>query len=731
MSDLMVGQPEPLPAVEEEEAAPTLTRDRDLLGRSNSRIRKKLDELFAQVSEGYEKQSDRSNDQMDYWDCYNCQLNDNQTYNGNAQIYVPIIRDAINARATRFVNQLFPQSGRYVEAITDDGSTNNELIALLDHYIRNAKFKTNIAKPLSRNGDVEGHYNVYIDWNVTLRTIVSRETHGPIDPQTGAEVPGPEIEDIVEEEVAEAMPGFEVLHDADVLVLPATADTTDEALARGGSISIVRRWSKTKIEQMRDDGHIREDEADTLIETMGKVSENNKDIEKNLVEQVGIRAKGKEAVVWEVWTCIKLSDKGEYSDKGTPRLCRVYFGPDRVALGCKRNPYWNDRCPLLSVPLEKIAGVFKGDSPIRAIASLQYEANDAANEMADADHYGALPIVARDPEKYDGPMVLNLAAIWDIEPGAVKFMEFPDLGPRGLRRIQSATQAIFQALGVNPAMLPQQTGRPGAKRNQAEIANEQSVDLLTTAEAVSVLEEGIFTPAMGWIVDLDYQFRNDELSVRMFGEMGKAASMQKVAPLQNRSGFEFVWRGGEQARNASNMQQAISLLNVLRPLRQDLMAEGTQLRLTPAIEAIVRNMLGPIIGGKTVVDARSQLTIQPDEENEMLMDGFMVPVHPLDDDVAHVQAHQQAMKQTGDMHGTLRVHLQEQLKQMQAKQQGVMMQKMQQQMQGAAGGQAPGRPGLPPPGASPAGPHAAKGPPGTVHPDQLPRAGVVQMPRKM
>ena len=97
---------------------------------------------------------------------------------GDAEVFVPIIHDAVNARVTRFSNQLFPQSGHYLEVTTADGKQPWEIIALENHYIRTGKRKTKVFKPLLRNGDVEGHYNLYGDWNEIRREIVSRETHG-------------------------------------------------------------------------------------------------------------------------------------------------------------------------------------------------------------------------------------------------------------------------------------------------------------------------------------------------------------------------------------------------------------------------------------------------------------------------------------------------------------------------------------------------------------------------
>src|SRR5512135_755624 len=222
------------PADDGEVAARPVDRDRDLLGRKDSPIRKRLAKLFDEVKKGFEDQSERSDRLDEYWRAYNCEWSsDTQFYNGNATIYAPIIHDAVEARATRFANQLFPQGGRPVDAVTSDGSSDAEQVAILEHYIRLAHFKTNVLKSMLRNGDIEGQFNLYVDWAEYRRQLVSRETHGPVDPMTGAEMPGEPIDDIKEEDVTEGRPVFEVLHDCDVLVLPASADSIEEALQSG------------------------------------------------------------------------------------------------------------------------------------------------------------------------------------------------------------------------------------------------------------------------------------------------------------------------------------------------------------------------------------------------------------------------------------------------------------------------------------------------------------------
>ena len=139
-----------------------LDRDEELS--TNKAIEETLLEVFKDVEQGFQRQMERSDEISDYWDLYNSKLNDHQFYNGNSRIFVPITYDAVNARKTRFVNQLFPVTGRFVEVTTEDGTLPQAEMALLEHYVRTAKMRTQVAPALVKNGDVEGQYTVYVDW---------------------------------------------------------------------------------------------------------------------------------------------------------------------------------------------------------------------------------------------------------------------------------------------------------------------------------------------------------------------------------------------------------------------------------------------------------------------------------------------------------------------------------------------------------------------------------------
>jgi len=293
-------------------------------------------------------------------------------------------------------------------------------------------------------------------------------------------------------------------------------------------------------------------------------------------------------------------------------------------------------------------------------------------------------------------------------------------------------------------MMPQSTGRPGARRNQAEVAMEQNVDILTTATRVSVVEEGIMTPTITRWVEYDHQYRDDEATVQSYGELGVAAKIEKVPPIQAGNRYMFTWFGVEQARNAAQQQQQIAFANVAAspPMSQALQQAGYQFNPAPMLIHAAGNIFGWREGRKIIKDMRAAAAMDPEVENQMLDTAFEVSVHPIDEDPKHMQAHMMGMQiwpagtpqHAAYVNHLQRHQMQQGLKANAAAQQGQGMpqppggQPGQQQGGGGAGGPPGGAP--PQAGGMAPGPRMMRGPPGTIPPDQMPRMGAAIMPRK-
>ena len=693
---------------EEDEGEFEQTADRKKNLASSKKVRDKLLKQYDDIEKGFTDQYDRSDEIRDYWELYNCQLGAHQFYQGNAQIFVPIVHNAVNARVTRFTNQLFPQTGRHVECISSEPTLPRATLALAEHYVRKSKLRQ-LIPALLVNGDVEGHYHVYASWATHTR-YTTKKVSKPVQTDDG---PAPEkVDDIEEETLKASHPEVEIIADTDILVLPATVDSLDVAIESGGSVTIVRRWGKAKLQQMIDDGHIDKKEGEEMMEEMSKdISRTEQyDKPKGMAAAAGIKkdGRGKWALIYETWSLVKTPDG--------KRLCRTFFGGPKKVLSCHRNPLWCDRLPLISAPVSKIQGSFKGQSQIKPVADLQYYANDIMNEAADSSSYAMLPIIMTDPEKNPkvGSMVLSLAAVWETSPKDTQFAQFPPLWKDGLEIVAAVKNEIMQTLSVNPAMITQMVGKK--KQTQAEVSQEQQVDILTTSDSVQVLEHGILTPLISLFIEMDHQYRDEEILVRQYGEMGMAAGMEGVPPIQMDHRYSFRWFGVESARNAQQIQQQIAALNVVRGIPPQLYM-GYSLNMAPAIVNLIESSFGPQLGRLIFKDMRSELSVDPHKENELLDEGHVVPVHPLDEHGQHMQIHMEAMQTHGDEHGVYREHLL--LHQQAAMQQAQAQAQQAQGTPGAPGGAGPGQPGQSPPGAQPGGPRGQQQPQGAIHPDEM------------
>ena len=691
-------------------------RNEELCGRSD--IKKACEDIYKDVDKGFSDQWQRSNATMDYWDIYNCNLGAKQFYNGNSKIFIPIVHDAIEARKTRFTNQVFPISGKHVE-VTASEDKPTALMSLLEHYIRKTRLRTKVMPALCKNGDVEGQYTLYLGWTKNERHVAMRVKRKPTVDAGGEQLPvegDKEFDDIQTETITHQYPSVEVIADQDVLILPATADSVEGAIDDGGSVTVVRRWSKSKIRKMIRDEEIDKTEGQELIKEMNRAekSAQTPDKNKNMLTAAGIMGDGgiKRAQVFETWSKLKID--------GERRICRMYFAGSKRTLSVKRNPYWCDKVPILSAPVDKLEGVFKGQSKLKYVETLQYAANDAVNEGMDSAAYALLPIIMTDPEKNPrtGSMILNVAAIWETNPESTKFAQFPQLWKEALQIVSQLKDQTFQTLGVNPAMMPQQVTAPGKKPNQAQIANEQMVDILTTADAVTTIEGEILSPMLQWFIYLDHQYRDKNMTIPQFGQMGVQAEMEEIEPVQMDRRFEFRWFGVEAARNAQQIQMQMAGMNVINQIPPD-KYKGYRINMAPLISHWIENAFGPRLAGQVFIDEQKEQTLDANFENTFLEAGHYMPVHTMDNDAQHIQIHAEAFKTSGDIHGSLRKHMMQHQIQMQLKQQAQQIAQRKQLIdQAAPGGQPKPRPGAASKGPRPNG----QGPAGQIPRDRLPNS---------
>ena len=696
---------------DEEEISDVEDRTKDYSTRK--KIGVQLDELFNLVKAAFDDKQEQNEDIARFWDIYNCVLNENQAYFGNSQVYVSDVADAVDALTTRDNNMLFPVNGRYASAVGPDGTIPYDLLAILDDYVRKCKLRENVVPSLLRCGKITGHYLIALGWKESVYHTIRKKKTATLEDDQGIEIEGAEeVDDIEEEEITMGCPTTEVKDPRDVAIWPATVDNIEDADGVAERIHM----SKEAVQAAIDDGTFEEDAGKDLLENFGQTATaNDLDTTKKANENAGIRlnAKGnKVAIIYRVWTKMKL--KGDQK-----RRVVCYFGGDNIKLSCKRNPYWNDRVPLLGQPARKVPGTVWGKSIFYKVEDIQYALNDVVNEGLDSSQYSLMPITATDPAKNPrtGSMVLSMGALWEVDPNTTKFMEFPQLWNDAFNMAGKLSDKIMQKMGINPAMLPH--GNAGKKPTQAQIAQEQQVAQESVADNIAILEDGILNDLLGWFHDLDYQFRKEKIAVRQYGQIGQQAKMMEVEPFQTYTTYQFRWYGTEGAKAVQQVQQQIAAMNVLRGIPPEQL-NGRKVDIGPIIDQIAEVAFGPRVAPYVLIDQRHQLSMDPIQENELMLHGFGATVQLGDDDVQHLQAHMGIMKSLNQndaaaplfkMHITAHIqHLQQKAAQAHGPQPGAP---------GSPGGVGPGLPGQPRPGAQPGPPKPLQAPAGAIHQDAI------------
>lgn len=710
--------------------------------RDGSEFRGTITKLYPKVVQAFQNKDEQTKNTERYWKIYNCELGENQQYRGDSEVFVPTCTDGIEGLVRRGSNMLFPESGHYTECIAEDGKRPEAKMALLDHYVERTDLRS-LIKTLLRNGYVEGQFSVYVDWDKmrythTKKIPFKQEAEIPVDEETGEtakiEVEGEDDEtDVMDVEETLSLPGVSIISAGDLAVWPESADSVDDAIQQGGGVAIALRVTEGWVKAQRRAKTLNKSGCDELLDALESGSQptgsgdSKSNPDKRQAESAGIKTEGvmRYALVYQVWTQVEFPD----SEDGPELAVIHYAGPNNV-LGCRRCPFWIEKAPVLSVPDMKVKGSFFGKSRIDRVEQLQYAINDAMNIGMDSEKFALMPVFAADPTKNPqyASMVLTMGAVWKIAPEDLKVINFPQLHQMALEVCMQLEARVNQSLGLTNSIIPQQGQK--AKRSQAQVAEEQAAAVANINDEIIRIEQGILNPLLERFAEYDQQFRDDKLTVQIYGELGVALKMEDIEPNQFNDRYIFRWRGTQAFQSAQKLQQKMAGLNVLRGIPPQ-MLPGRKIDIGPVIEEFVTETYGARVGRLVLQDLESQYSIPPEIENEMLKHYLPVNVRPTDDDQEHIEAHmklwQEDPSQADNIH--IKVHIQMHQAQMQAKAQAKMQEMAQEKgIQGAPG--AGGQPGMagrgPRQGAVP-GNGRMQGPPGMIHQDSMPGA----MPRKM
>lgn len=687
---------------------------------------KEAEKLYKLIQKEYDNQEDQAGRIEEYWNIYNAIPDENQQYSGNSSCYVPAVRDATNARAKRTLKQLFPANHRHVDAVSADADQPYTQLSLLEHYIRKTRLK-DLCRSTLIAGDVTGQWNLYIDWTKSYRRVTGIIKRSPILQQIegesvedlGLDDPlSDEEEELETEDVIEEGPDLVEFATEDLAVVPPTCKSIEKA-----KVAAIRlRMSEEKFDQMVDEGVFvlakgAEDTADYFDKLeQAKRGREKKNPPKKATADAGIKTEGswKYALIYEAHA--KLTFK---KDEPKENAIIYFAGPNEIC-GIIKSPYWGGKRPILSEPVDSVAGSFFGRSKVEPIKYLQWNLTDFWNMGQDSAMYSLLPVFSADPLKNPNwaTMVIGLAAVWPIAPDDIKPITFPALYKDSLQICDGIKRQIWESMEVNEMAMGK---TPAGRKNNAMIGAMQQEQSTTISDHAERFEEVILDPLMERFYEYDQQFRTRSVTVKARGELGVKANMVDVEPQQWGERYFFQWYGTAFMMGQQRMQQQIAWMNVLKGI-PPAMLDGRRLSVLPIIEAGTENIFGPDVAPKILIDERNLFTVDPDTENEMLHNGFPVPVHEGDNDIEHLQQHMRGAQCGGDPAGHFKNHMAAHMQQLQKKREMAAAQQAQmgKGAPGGPGGGSPGVAGTPRPGALPGPPRpGGQQPPGAVHADAM------------
>lgn len=670
--------------------------------------------LYPLVVKAYENKEDQDDRIEEYWNIYNAQPDENQTYNGNSQGYIPAVRDALNARAKRALKQLFPVNHKHVDGISSDGKPPFTQLALLEHYIRKTKLKSIVRTDLIA-GDVTGQWNLMVDWLKTGRTVTKLVKRNPVMEAVDGEEPveleieaeGDEVEDTEDEEVTEEGPDIVDFATEDLAVIPPTQ--MDLQIAK--AVSLRLRLSVEAVTRLEDEGVFILPKG-TEIEKFCKpdAAMDRKNRPKKASCDAGVKTQGtdKYAVIFMVYS--KLDLGGERKDEAVI----FYAGPDEI-VGIIKNPFWSGKRPILSKPVERIKGSFFGKSKIEPVKFTQWNLTDFWNMGQDSAMYSLLPIFTVDPLTTPNwaQLTMGLAAIW---PGKdIKPLTFAQLWKDAAGICDLMKRQIWESLDVNEMMMGKM---PQGRKNNQMMGSMQQEQQVNITDHATRYEDEMLNPLCEMLFEFDQQFRTKELMIEQRGEIGVKAAIETIPVPQWGQKYFFRWAGTEFMMGMQRMQQQIAWMNVLKGIPPQVL-NGRVLDVTPILEAGTENLFGPEMGPRILIDKRNQYAVDPEMENEMMHNGFAVLVHEADDDQKHLAAHMKGAAVAGDPMGIYKTHMVGHMEAIQKKRAAGDPNAA--GAPGGPGGAGPGVAGAPRPGAMPApgGPRPAQNPPGAVQADQM------------
>lgn len=553
---------------------------------------------------------------------------DNQAYNGRANLYWPQMRKEVETMTRRLVKALFPQDYMTAQANLfendSDAKTNEYLVR---HYFDNVMQLRGLAEPWLKQSVLYGTSPLKCYWDeksvkqfVKTRKQVLQK-NGSFEPQTSIEKKDVSLY---------CGPRVSVRDLFGVWVSPQTATTPQEVQQVYEEYEVTYEDLKLKeslgaaigIEDLKDlgkEGSTGDDETQERFATFGSSA--------NIV---GTSPYYK---MLEVWTELDLPD-------GTRLPCIVEIINETHVIRIQQNPLWSQVPPYFFARfIVPPAGEFYGRGLPEGGKFLQHQLNDTINQGVDAATLSLNNIVIVDPAFAPNAESFEIEpnGIWWASPNAVKQFTFPDLSDTAIKNANVIRGAITE-LSDNSPQLPDPIAGKARSTGQASLAyNEWQTDMWNFMRKIEI---EALQPLAKTCHLLLQQYIKDDLVIKIAGKYAGTWMKRIVTPEEIIGDYTFHWNGSIQTEdNAVKASQIIQFMKVFGQMPPDIQ-QKVRLNWPNIAELFLTYGLGFKQIDKLIETDELSPEVPPGIENKILELNGVIDVRPQDNDDLHILSHE-------------------------------------------------------------------------------------------
>lgn len=506
-------------------------------------------------------------------------------YNGRSNAYLPVYARTMNTRVAGLSKGLFP-SDDYMDCY-DRGAGDTEQARALKAYMQwelesNAKLRS-VVKPFLRefdgygNGVLKFWYGQQVATKQAKRFNINGALVDGMASKTDAYCEGARVS---------ARSIF------NVYVYPETAETASEATAIIEDVDVSRDYCERQAasgawenveEAMQGHGDAEVDwHRQRLMSDAASMTDTKNGQQGNPVAEI--------FTLTEVWTYMLLP-KSAYAaneDPSLPLSVRVLM-LGNIPLSVRRNPYYHQQAPYLFARQEVNPGFFYGSGTGRAVRSLQYLANDFANQSNDVGIYSLNPVLKMNPAYMIGvPPPMRPGVVFkmtDIDKGLSFDRPPTDLIQWGQSLLSQYVGMVQDFAGAPPVLQGTGAGKAAKTATGAQILQRNA--LAPLQDLVEDIEVDVLVPLMRGIWRNAMQFRNDDVMVRVMG-----VPLQ-VKPDDLAIEAEFRWMASSQAANRQQMAQQLGVfVQTILPALPIMNQQGYMVDLVPLFRRMFNDGMG-------------------------------------------------------------------------------------------------------------------------------------------